>query len=39
MGIMGWSNAAMQVRYQHLTDQVRRDIASRLNNLLWNSDE
>ncbi|MDP9798753.1 integrase [Catenuloplanes nepalensis] len=39
MGIMGWSNAAMQVRYQHLTDQVRRDIADRLGGLLWGGNE
>jgi len=35
MGIMGWSNSAMTVRYQHLTDQVRRDIAQQLGGLLW----
>jgi hypothetical protein len=28
MGIMGWSNSALAVRYQHMTDQVRRDIAA-----------
>ncbi|MEN3614452.1 site-specific integrase [Plantactinospora sp. ZYX-F-223] len=35
MGIMGWSNSAMAVRYQHLTTQVRRDIAKRVGGLLW----
>ncbi|MEU7934503.1 tyrosine-type recombinase/integrase [Micromonospora echinofusca] len=35
MGIMGWSNSAMAVRYQHMTDQVRRDIAQQLGGLLW----
>ncbi|MGV9979510.1 tyrosine-type recombinase/integrase [Micromonospora wenchangensis] len=37
MGIMGWSNSAMAVRYQHLTAQVRRDIAKRVGGLLWDS--
>ncbi len=35
MGIMGWSNSAMAVRYQHMTDQVRRDIAQQLGGLIW----
>ncbi|MGX7669277.1 tyrosine-type recombinase/integrase [Plantactinospora sp. DSM 117369] len=35
MGIMGWSNSAIAVRYQHLTTQVRRDIAKRVGGLLW----
>jgi integrase len=34
---MGWSNSAMAVRYQHMTDQVRRDIAQQLGGLLWGS--
>jgi integrase len=37
MGIMGWSNSAMATRYQHLTAQVRRDIAQRVGGLLWDS--
>ncbi|MFY1689235.1 tyrosine-type recombinase/integrase [Plantactinospora sp. WMMB782] len=37
MGIMGWSNSAMAVRYQHLTTQVRRDIAKRVGGLLWDA--
>lgn len=37
MGIMGWSNSAMAARYQHLTAQVRRDIAKRVGGLLWDS--
>lgn len=36
-GIMGWSNSAMAARYQHLTTQVRRDIAQRVGGLLWDS--
>ncbi|GGL05383.1 tyrosine-type recombinase/integrase [Mangrovihabitans endophyticus] len=35
MGIMGWSNSGMTRRYQHLTAEVRRDVASRIDNLLW----
>ncbi|MFG3557458.1 hypothetical protein ACGGAQ_24040 [Micromonospora sp. NPDC047557] len=35
MGIMGWSNSAVAVRYQHMADQVRRDIAQQLGGLLW----
>ncbi|MFI7217903.1 tyrosine-type recombinase/integrase [Micromonospora maritima] len=35
MGIMGWSNSAMATRYQHLTAQVRQDIAQRVGGLLW----
>ncbi|MDM4783215.1 MULTISPECIES: site-specific integrase [unclassified Micromonospora] len=37
MGIMGWSNSAMAARYQHLTTQVRRDIARQVGGLLWSS--
>lgn len=35
MDIMGWSNSAMAKRYQHLTAQVRRDIAKQVGGLLW----
>jgi integrase len=35
MGIMGWSNSAMAKRYQHITEQVRRDVAERVGSLLW----
>jgi integrase len=34
MGIMGWSRADLMTRYQHLTQEVRRDIADRLGALL-----
>lgn len=39
MGFMGWSNPSMAVRYQHMTDPVRRDIAERRGSLLWNASE
>jgi integrase len=35
MGIMGWSNTAMAARYQHITAQIRRDVAERVGGLLW----
>ncbi len=35
MGIMGWSDSGMARRYQHLTAQVRGDIAARVGGLLW----
>lgn len=35
MGVMGWSNTAMTHRYAHMVDPVRRDIAERLDGLLW----
>jgi integrase len=35
MGVMGWSNTAMTHRYAHMVDPVRRDIAQRLDGLLW----
>lgn len=35
MGIMGWSSADMAKRYQHITDEVRSDIARQVGGLLW----
>jgi len=37
MDIMGWSNAAMAARYQHITGQIRRDIAKRVGGLIWST--
>ncbi|EHR53359.1 site-specific recombinase XerD [Saccharomonospora marina XMU15] len=37
MEFMGWSNTAMAKRYQHITGALRRDIADRLNDYLWES--
>jgi integrase len=39
MGIMGWSDSGMARRYQHLTAQVRRDIAKRVDGLPWRPDD
>ncbi|HEY3008656.1 MAG TPA: site-specific integrase [Micromonosporaceae bacterium] len=35
MGIMGWSSSAMATRYQHLTAEIRRDIAKQIGGLIW----
>ena len=35
MEIMGWSSSSMARRYQHITAEIRRDIAKRVGGLLW----
>ena len=35
MAIMGWSNTAMAVRYQHIIAAIRRDVATSVGGLLW----
>jgi len=35
MGVMGWSNSAMAARYQYIVAAVRRDVATRVDGLLW----
>jgi integrase len=37
MDFMGWSNPDMMLRYQHVTDAMRREIAKRLDAHLWDS--
>lgn len=37
MEIMGWSTTAMAARYQHVTDPIRREVATRVGGLLWGS--
>jgi integrase len=37
MGLMGWSDSAMAKRYQHMTAEIRHDIAKRVSGLLWNT--
>lgn len=39
MDFMGWSNPDMMLRYQHVTDVMRKDIAKRLGDHLWDSGE
>jgi integrase len=35
MGIMGWSSTSMAARYQHVTAEIRRDIAKQVDGLIW----
>jgi integrase len=35
MSVMGWADTGMAKRYQHVTGQVRRDVAEQLDCLLW----
>lgn len=35
MDIMGWSTVSMKARYMHVTDDIRRDVASRINGYFW----
>lgn len=42
MDVMGWSKISMAQRYQHVPDDLRRNIASQVGGLLWktpNDDE
>jgi integrase len=35
MGILGWSTTAMASRYTHLVTPIHKDVAGRLDGLLW----
>ncbi len=35
MDLMGWSQLSMAQRYQHVPDELRRDVADKLGRLLW----
>ena len=35
MSIMGWSSTSMAARYQHVTDPIRREVANRVDGLLF----
>lgn len=35
MSIMGWSSTSMAARYQHVTDPIRREVATRVGGLLF----
>jgi integrase len=37
MEVMGWSTTSMAARYQHVTDPIRRHVASQVGGLLWAS--
>jgi integrase len=39
MGVMGWSSTSMAARYQHVTDPIRHEVASRVDGLLWSRPE
>jgi integrase len=39
MGVMGWSWTSMAARYQHVTDPIRHEVASRVGGLLWSGPE
>ena len=39
MDIMGWSEARMLSRYQHVVDELRRDAAERIGRALWPGEE
>lgn len=39
MAIMGWSNTAMAARYQHIVAAIRRDVATQVGVLLWETNE
>lgn len=39
MSIMGWSSPAMAKRYQHVLDAIRKDVATQVGELLWESIE
>jgi hypothetical protein len=36
MSLMGWSSESMAARYQHVTDAMRSQVASRVGDLIWN---
>jgi site-specific recombinase XerD len=35
MSLMGWSTTSMATRYQHMTDQIRTEVASQVDSLIW----
>jgi integrase len=39
VSVMGWSNTAMAVRYQHVTATIQRDIATPVGGLIWRPGE
>ncbi|KQY55302.1 integrase [Aeromicrobium sp. Root495] len=38
MSVMGWSSTSMVARYQHVTDPIRREVADRVDALLFDAD-
>ena len=39
MDLMGWSSSSMAARYQHVSDDLRHDIADSLGGLFWDATE
>ncbi|HEV2640779.1 MAG TPA: site-specific integrase [Actinocrinis sp.] len=39
MGLMGWSDPSMPLRYQHMTGAVQRGVADQIEGLLWKPNE
>ena len=39
MSVMGWSSTSMVARYQHVTDPIRREVADRIDILLFEADD
>ena len=39
MDLMGWSSSSMAARYQHVSDDLRHDIADSLGGLFWDAAE
>lgn len=37
--IMGWSTGKMTMLYQHITDGVRKDVASKVGSFIWGSSD
>lgn len=37
--IMGWSTGKMTLVYQHITDSVRKDVASKVGDFIWGAHE
>ncbi len=35
MSLMGWSSESMAARYQHVTDAIRTDVATKIGDLIW----
>jgi hypothetical protein len=35
MSLMGWSSTDMATRYQHVTDEIRAQVASQVDGLIW----
>jgi site-specific recombinase XerD len=35
MGLLGWSQASLLTRYQHVIDPLRRDAAQRIDQAYW----